>query len=184
VKIRKGREIVKAKTKILMLLAMVALFACLVSAATAQTDTNTYAVTKTSPANPVVGSTVVVTATTSNSKVNTVVFNWYAPGDYPSGPIAYTSTATSSSGFTSSYVVTMLGQWTVTATFERWETVFGGQFQKLIWNNPAEMTVTVSGNFFVLPEYPLIGTAGIGVAMLLALLVFRRKQISNQLKTD
>lgn len=177
----------KAKTKILTLLAMVALFACFVSTVAAQ-DTNSYTLVKTSPAVPdnqvPLGSTVVMTAETSNTAVNTVVFNWYAPGNYPNGPVAFTSTdSDGSDGFTSTYVVNSPGQWTVNCTFERWYTVGGGQVQKYIYDESV-LTVTTLTNIFVLPEYPLIGTAGIGVAMLLALLVFRKKQISNQLKTD
>ncbi len=175
----------KAKAKILTLLVLVALFASLVTVVTAA-DPNTYTITRTSPTGSVqVGSTVTVTAQTTNSKVNTVVFTWYAPGDYPNGPVTYTSTdSTPNDGFTSTFVVNTLGQWNVNATFENIQTLNGGSIQKYIYSNPSELSLTVNANFFVLPEYPLIGTAGVGIAMLLALIVFRKTRESNYLKAD
>ncbi len=172
------------KTKILLVLALLALSTSLIAAATAITpvDTNTYTITKTSPGGPSdpvnLGATVTMTAATSNDKVNTVIFTWYAPGNYPSGPYALNETDyTPSDGFTSSLTVDHQGEWTVVATFER--TIVDGNSLKPIWEHPITKQVSVSGNFFVVPEYPLIGAAGASASIGLALLVFKRKQLSN-----
>ena len=170
------------KTKILIVLAMLVLSACLISTAMAivPPDTNTYTIVKTAPGGPTdpvpLGSTVVMSAATSNDKVNTVVFTWYAPGMYPAGPAALNVTDnTPDDGFTSSSAVDTKGEWTIVATFERTEV--GGAVLKPIWQTNRQ--VSVNGNVFVLPEYPLIGAAGVTVAMSLALLVFKRKQLST-----
>jgi hypothetical protein len=169
------------KKNILTVITIIALSACLITIVTA-TDPNTYTLVKTSPVSTVnLGNTVVMTAQTNNTSVNTVVFLWYAPGNYPSGPVALNYTDnTPSNGYTSSLTVNQLGEWTVVATFEKTE-VSGGVL-KPIWTNPIIRHVNVNGSFFVLPEYPLIGSAGIFAAMLLSLLVIKRKEISNQLK--
>lgn len=177
------------KTKVLTILALVALSACLITTAYAQvTDSsgNTYNLVKTSPTGSVsLGDNVVVTATTDNSLVNTVIFTWYAPD----GSVAYTSTNNSpsiSSGvksFTSNSVIATQGNWKVSAEFENVKTLAGGGTRlKPIYD--CTLSLTVQTSFFALPEYPLIGTLGVGIAMILALAVVRRKEISNQFKTD
>jgi hypothetical protein len=167
------------KTKILTAIALIALMACMISTATAAVPP--YDVYKVSPADPVhLGDTVTLAATTSNSHVNTVVFKWYAPGDYPSGSAAFTSTdGSSADGFTSTNPdpIDKPGRWIVVATFEKM-TSMG---LKPIEDDPVIYQVDVNGDFFVLPEYPLIGSAGVFVAMGLGLLFFKRKAIGNQL---
>jgi hypothetical protein len=171
----------KKPVKTILALALLAVF-CLISVAAA-TDTNTYTLEKTSPTDPVhLGDTVVITAETSNnspdSGVNTVVFSWWAPGSSLSDPADYTSTdSTPTDGFTSSYIVNTPGEWTIKATFGRTE-VTG---VKPIWLSPITYNVNVRGNFFVVPEYPLIGAAGASLAMMFGLLVFKRKEIINLL---
>lgn len=178
------------KTKILTAIALIALMSCMISTVAAVAppapDTNTYAVAKTSPADPVnMPSIVTLTATTSNTEVTTVVFTWYAPGDWdavnnlPIGPYAYNTTDSDKAdgGFTSSNPVDEPGIWTVVATFEKIEV--GGSVLKPIWGLTTQ--VEAKTNFFVLPEYPLIGSAGVFVAMGLGLLLFKRKAIGNQL---
>jgi hypothetical protein len=168
------------KKSVLTTLVLIVLFCSSLALAHA-TDPNTYTITKTSPADPInPGSTVTMTAGTSNILVNTVVFEWYAPGDYPAGPIAYTSTdSTPSDGFTSSLSVSANGEWTVVATFGR---VLLGQ-DKIIYADPITWHFSVGNTFFVVPEYPLIGSAGVFIAMLLGLIVFKRKEISNQIRS-
>jgi hypothetical protein len=162
------------KAKLLTLLAAIAIMACLISTAAAISPP-TYAIEKTAPSDPVnIGDTVTMTATTNNALVNTVVFTWYAPNGTM---VANVTDLTPSNGFTSDLKVDATGEWIVVATFEN--TILNGGELKPVWFNPITTQVRVGGDFFVVPEYPLMGAVGIAVPMALALLVFKRKEISS-----
>jgi hypothetical protein len=138
-------------------------------------DTNTYTVVKTSPTDPVkIGDIVLLTAQTSNGQVDQVVFQWYAPS-YVSGPPTYTDTVTPASGSaTSSYVVTEKNEWTVDVTFKRAD---GGKIYQDLDTKIKKVTIGVELDVFPLPEYPMLGTAGIAIAVFAALAVVKRKEV-------
>ncbi|MCW4030293.1 MAG: hypothetical protein NWE92_11675 [Candidatus Bathyarchaeota archaeon] len=170
----------KKPVKIILALALLATF-CLISVAAASTpDPHFYSVDKTSPVDPVkLGDSVVITATTDNPKVNRVEFKWWAPGSPLDGLADYSEVdITPADGFTSSHIVNKPGEWTMTANFTNVQA--SGEY-KYIWSGDAVWTVTKDGNFFVVAEYPLIGAAGASIAMMFGLLVFKRKEIVNQL---
>jgi hypothetical protein len=173
---RKAKK--KMKMKILTLLATIAIVAYLTATAVAVPPAaSIYDIQRTAPVGSVhLSDSVAMTATTDNSFVNTVVFTWIAPDGTP---VDTQTDSTPSDGFTSSYVVNTVGQWTVTATFERIDS--NGVLKPIVLTG---MVYQIDANppetFFVLPEYPVIGAVGIAVPMALALLVFKRKQQVTQ----
>jgi hypothetical protein len=139
------------KLPLVALLTIVSL-ALLCGVASADPDPNTYTLTKTSPPNPAPSDTVLMTAATSNTAVNKVVFKWYAPGVDLDGTPTYTSPDTTpADGYTSTYIVTSEGDWTVTATFSN-------SAGTPIWVDTNTHTATkfvIVGVVFPVPEYCL-----------------------------
>lgn len=148
------------------------MIACLITTVAAAPPP--YAIERTSPAGSVVLADVVtMTATTTNSQVNQVEFVWYAPD----GSVVETHVdSTPADGFTSDFTVDKVGTWTITARFCRVE---DGVSKPIVWSPLSYFVDADPKTFFVVPEYPLIGAAGIALPMALALLVFKRKQLTN-----
>jgi hypothetical protein len=165
------------KAKILTLIATIAIIAYLISTAVAVPAPISYDLERTAPTGSVnIGDIVTMTGTTTNTLVNAVMFTWYAPD----GTLVENYTdSTLSDDFTSSHVVDAVGTWTVIATFERFES--DGHTLKPIEFAPMTYQIDAEPeSFFVVPEYPLIGAAGVAIPLALALLVFKRKQIVTQ----
>jgi hypothetical protein len=145
-----------------------ALVSCFIALAFAVTDPNAYTLTKTGPSGSIApGTAVSMAATTTNSIVNKATFDWYAPGKYPAGPIAFTTVDTTpGDGFTSTQTVNTGGPWEVVVTF-------ANSAGTPLWTDTATTTVTnvvfVGVVVQVIPELPLIGTVGGSIAMLAGL---------------
>jgi hypothetical protein len=135
--------------------------------ALAQID-QTYDVTKTSPVGAVGPlNTVVLTATTSDNKVDSVKFTWYAPGTYGGTPAFESTDTDGSNGYTSSYTVDSLGQWRMIVTF------YNSQDQ-VLWTDTS--TVQVFFQLNVVPEFAVLGTAGALIAMLGSFMYMKKRK--------
>lgn len=168
---RKMRKMVMIPLVVLMF----AMVMCFVGTVLAS-DSNTYSVVKTSPSTVMPGDPVLMTATTSNAAVDVVEWAWYAPGSYPAGPATYTSTdATPSDGFTSSEVLSTAGYWTIVATFKN---SAGTPIYVDTPTGTLTYSVLVVVTVNVVPELPLIGTAGAAVAMVGGLVFIKKRKFS------
>jgi hypothetical protein len=135
-----------------------------------------YYITATPSVSVSLGSSVTITVTSDNPDVDTVEFNWYAQGQYPTGTphtdsIYIMGPNSLSHQFNSTYTLTSPGTWTVTATLSN-------QLGKPIETITA--TVTVVTSVFVLPETPVIGAAGATIASLAAVATLQIRQKRRQ----
>ena len=127
------------------------------------------------------GANVVVDAMTTDARVNYVNFTWVNPADQAvfSEIVAVSSNGTTyaPNGKTiyyasSDYNPTAQGEWTVIVSF----------YDELhicyyVFYPTLDMRATT---FNVIPEVPLLGTAGVSVAMLLGLGIFKVKRKQQQ----
>ncbi|MGD6808979.1 MAG: hypothetical protein ACQCN3_04700 [Candidatus Bathyarchaeia archaeon] len=164
--------------KIVILPLMLA-FALLVSVSATAFAAYSYNVQVTSPVGQIMpGDTVTLVAISDDpAPVSKVTFQWFEPTVYDpstgvaSGPAAYTETDTTpGDGFTSSNVVNTAGEWYVLATF-----------YPITDTDPAppvEVTKLTVVIFNVVPELPLLGTAGAAVAMVGGLVYFKKRNLT------
>ncbi len=125
------------------------------------------------------GESVTATAKALDTQIVRVKFTWIDPTGTP----AFTETITTFTNGSqyqehyswrnirwakSTFEPTSLGQWTVRAEFL--------DEQNFLWWTWDEIVDTKTTSFNVVPEVPLIGTAGVAVAMVLGLTVFKKKQ--------
>ena len=128
------------------------------------------------------GANVIVTAMTTDNRVDTVNFTWVNPA----GQTVFRETVTvSSNGSTypetggvpiyyagSDYNPSAQGEWTVIVAFYDGPGICYYTFCPTL-----DMRAT---SFNVVPEVPLLGTAGVSVAMLLGLGIFKVKRKQQQ----
>jgi hypothetical protein len=118
------------------------------------------------------GATVIATAKTNNSQVDHIQFIWIDPN----GHTVKTETKTVTFDGThykaeSNYVPTILGLWTVKAKF-----LDQNGFLHCCCDETVETKKTT---FFVVPEIPLIGTAGASIAMFAGLAIKMKRKPKN-----
>jgi hypothetical protein len=125
------------------------------------------------------GAQVIVTAMSTDSDVDYVIFTWKnAAGDvvYEDTVNVFTN-GTKFNGKTIRYAISIhapnsLGDWGVQARFyDKYHGYKCGHDTKL---------ATRSTSFNVVPEVPLLGTAGVAVAMVLGLTVFKAKRSNHK----
>jgi len=100
---------------------------------------------------------VTITAKSNDWRVDKVIFYWYSPSG-----LEFTETVTAAHVgsewvASSTHKVDVLGDWTVKAKFK------GGDDTWWCWCD--DVCVVKCCRFNVIPEVPLIGTAGISIAM-------------------
>jgi len=125
------------------------------------------------------GSTVIVTARTTDASVDQVTFLWKDPAEDLAFPPDVDNTPEPDGmydgkpvrKFTSTHVVNIIGDWGVQALFQD---MSNGKTKEGI----EHVVRTKATSFLMIPEIPVIGTAGTAIAMLLGLGVFsaRRKK--------
>ncbi len=129
-----------------------------------------------------VGATVIVTAMTNDTRSDSVNFTWVNPAGYTmfSEIINLISDGSTFpeiddpiiSYATSSYQPDTQGTWTVIVSF------YDGPY---ICTHTFYPTLAMRTTWFnVIPEVPLIGTAGVSIAMLLGLGIFKVKRKQKQ----
>ncbi|XHH10064.1 MAG: hypothetical protein ACFCUE_05380 [Candidatus Bathyarchaeia archaeon] len=113
-----------------------------------------------------IGNPVTATATTTDAKVDKVRFTWYDPAGTP-----FTTDPQSVSGpsrmATSTFTPDALGDWTVKAEFLDKQGCCCCCHYKTV--------ATRTTSFNVVPEVPLIGTAGIALAMAVGLIFYKKR---------
>lgn len=124
--------------------------------------TYNYQLTSNYPGTVPLGTSVTTTATTNNNVMTTVFFTWTNPANQ--NPINNVSVSVHNGVPISTYTPDALGNWTVTAIF-----VGPGVEES------ATITMTVE-NINVIPEVPILGTAGVLIAMMIGLVyIIKRK---------
>jgi hypothetical protein len=116
-----------------------------------------------------------MTAHTDNPKVDVAVFKWYAPNSDIDGAPTKIETATEpiEGSFTSSQIVNEVGEWTIVVTFKNQA---GTPIYQDSTTKVKFVMIGVGLDVFQAPEYPILGTAGITIAVFAALAVVKRKE--------
>jgi hypothetical protein len=138
-------------------------------------DNYNYQLTSNYPSTVPIGTSVTVTATTDNNVVTTVFFTWTNPANQnpinnesvsvSNGDSINTGSVSASNGVSfSTYTLDALGNWTVAAIF------VGPGVEKSV-----TITMTVE-NINVIPEVPILGTAGALIAMIIGLVYMMKRK--------
>ena len=149
------------RKSILVPIVLIALLSSLVAVANA--SSYTYELTSNYPGPDIpLGATVTVTAKTNDPNAYKVLFTWLNPAEQPK--LIETKTAISDGSFsvaTSTLTLNQIGDWDVYAVFFD---KFGNRCFSIII--PVKIRHL---SFNVIPEIPVIGTAGASIAMVLGL---------------
>ena len=121
------------------------------------------------------GATVIVTAMTTDSRVDKVLFIWKNPAGqvmFTESKPVYTNGTTFNGKLvkyaTSTFTPNSIGDWGVQAKFY--------DRRSFLWWDSWVKLATRATSFNVIPEIPLLGTVGAAGAMLAGLAVFRTKR--------
>jgi hypothetical protein len=134
-----------------------------------------YDLTSDSPADIPVGAEVTVNAVTNDPRGYKVIFYWKSPSDetIPIGDLLRDPDHDGEKLASSTMTLSEAGEWTVYAVF--WD-------QVNVWCIKIKFPVAIRCiRFNVIPEAPLIGTAGVSIVMMLGLAftMKRRAQKAN-----
>ena len=155
------------RKRVIISIVLIVLISSLVAIANA--SSYTYELTSNYPGPDIpLGATVTVTAKTNDPNAYKVLFTWLNPAEQPK--LIETKTAISDGSFsvaTSTLTLNQIGDWDIYAVFLD---KFGNRCFSVI------IPVRIRHiSFNVIPEIPVIGTAGASIAMVLGL-AFKMKQ--------
>ncbi len=169
----------EGKMRKIVILPIVLAFALLLSVSATAYAAYDYTVQVTSPVGQIMpGDTVTLTASSDDpAPVSQVTFQWFTQANYnpetgvATGPATYTETDyDGTEGFTSSQVVNTAGDWYVQATYY--------PITDTNPEPPVEVTKLTVVIFNVVPELPLLGTAGAAIAMIGGLAYVKKRNIN------
>ncbi len=161
------------KTKAAILLGIILLVSsCL--ALQVNAHSKWYTITNDAAGGVQLGNPVTVTATTNNEEIVKISFNWTNPAGDLAFPIETTNVQWKWQDGHKVYYATSIktpnaiGDWIVEAEFI--------DEQGYCWCKEYKTIATRTTSFNVVPEVPLLGTAGVAIAMVLGLTVYKKKQ--------
>jgi hypothetical protein len=155
------------KTRATMLFTAVLLFCSAFIAYANASDGYTYNLTSASGDAPQLNQPFIVTATTDNPNVGNIRFTWINPA----GQTVFTETVSttkidSNKVANSTCTINSLGDWTVKTEYMDFR-----NFIAFTYCNTVETRTT----FNVVPEVPLLGTAGIAIAMVAGFVFYKKR---------